>query len=234
MDKLMKTAHLVGALALVCGACSTPDNRHETQPAQVAAHASPKEPAPIAAAHPPAKPSPAVKPSPGAGASTSPAAKPASPSLAFQAQPGWKTEAPSSAMRKAQYSLPHAETDTEDANLIVYYFGSGGGGSKEANIERWAGQFTQPDGRDSAEALESSTRKVNGLDVYDVELAGTYVAETAPGSGVRVNKDGWHMLASIIDTPHGAYYVKLVGPNATIAHWATSYRAFVSSATLAP
>ena len=130
-------------------------------------------------------------------------------------------------MRKAQYRLPHVDSDGEDASLVVYFFG-GGGGSAQANIERWAGQFEQPDGSSSSAALRSETRDVNGLKTTEVELSGTYVAETAPGSGEHVRKEGWRMLASIVEASEGPYFVKLVGPQATVARWETSYRAFLS------
>lgn len=145
----------------------------------------------------------------------------------------WTPVATTSAMRKAQYALPRAEGDAQDASLVVYFFG-GQGGSREANLERWAAQFEQPDGRASKDVLTSSTRKVNGLDVLDVQLSGTYVAETAPGSGVRVREEGWRMLASIVDTPKGPYYVKLVGPGRTVERWSSAYRAFVSRLEYAP
>ena len=95
--------------------------------------------------------------------------------LAFTAQEGWVTEKATSPMRKAQYKLPHAEKDTEDASLVVYYF-AGQGGDFQANVDRWCSQFEQPDGKTSADALKSATRTVNGMTVHDVDLSGTYVA----------------------------------------------------------
>jgi hypothetical protein len=78
--------------------------------------------------------------------------------------------------------------------------------------------------------MKSSTRVVNGMKVTDVTLAGTYVAETSPGSGQRVREEGWRMLASILEAPSGAHYVKLVGPTATVARWEASYKSFVDAA----
>ena len=49
-------------------------------------------------------------------------------------------------MRVAQYKLPKAAGDSEDALLVVYYFGQGQGGSPQANIDRWIEQMKQPDG----------------------------------------------------------------------------------------
>ncbi len=161
-----------------------------------------------------------------------PAAAPAAAAtgaLAFTAQPGWVVEKPTSAMRKAQYTLPHVEKDTEDAALVVYFF-SGQGGDLQANLDRWCGQFEQPDGKPSTEVLKNSSRTVNGMNVHQADLSGTYVAETAPGSGEHVRKEGWRMLAAILEAMEGPYYAKLVGPAATVAKWEESFKSFVDAA----
>jgi hypothetical protein len=190
-------------LALALAACeSNPPATAKTAPAPVA------EP----------KPAPAPAPTPAATA----------PVLVLTPQKGWVVEQPANAMRKGQYTLPHADGDSEDATLIVHYFG-GQGGSKEVNLKRWASQFEQPDGSSSEEKLKSSTRTIAGMEVLDAELSGTYVAETAPGSGVHLNKPGWRMFAAIVATKDGPWYFKLVGPEATVAKWEASYQAFLAA-----
>lgn len=154
-------------------------------------------------------------------------ATPAIGELVFHAQHGWFEEHPSSTTRLVQYRLPRAGEDDEDATLVVYFFG-GQGGSKEANLERWTGQFEQPDGGASSSVLETSERTVNGMPVTEVALSGTYVAETSPGSGTRYRKEHWRMLAAIVEAPRGPHYVKVTGPEATVRRWEASYRAFVS------
>ena len=150
--------------------------------------------------------------------------------LLFTTQPGWVEEQPASTSRRAQYKLPKVEGDPEDGELVVYYFGEQAG-TVEANVERWCTQFALPDGGDPRAILLRRRSESNGRVVEEVELAGTYVAETAPGSGVRHDKPGFAMLAAIVSSDHGPYYVKLVGPKATIEHWRASFRAFVSSIT---
>src|SRR6478609_1907658 len=100
-------------------------------------------------------------------------------SLTFTAPPEWKPVTVSSSMRVAQWALPHAAGDSQDGELVVYYFG-GQGGSLDANIERWVGQMKQPEGRPSP--VKRDSRTINGLKVTLVDLTGTYVAEMAPGS----------------------------------------------------
>lgn len=160
-------------------------------------------------------------------------AAPASGALVFTAQHGWFAERPLNATRLAQYILPRTGQDTEDAALVVSFF-QGQGGSRESNLERWAGQFEQPDGRKSSDVIESAERAVHGMRVFEVALSGTYVAETAPGSGEHYRKQGWRMLAAIVDAPLGPHYVKLTGPEATVRHWESSYRAFISGLEARP
>jgi hypothetical protein len=64
--------------------------------------------------------------------------------------------------------------------------------------------------------------------VYELALTGTYVAETAPGSGVRVNKPGFALRAAILESDHGLYYVKLTGPAATVQQHAPAFADLVT------
>ena len=148
--------------------------------------------------------------------------------LTFAAPEGWRKVATTSSMRVADFALPHVDGDSEDAELVLYYFG-GGGGSVDANIQRWVGQMQQPDGRESSAVAKKETRKVNGLDVTLLDLTGTYVAEMSPGASEHNNKPRFRLRAAVIDTPKGAYYIKLTGPERTIAKWSPSFEQFVGS-----
>lgn len=156
---------------------------------------------------------------------------PAKPSgeLHFKAPAEWIVEKPSSSMRLAQYKLPKAEGDSEDASLVLYFFGENQGGSVEANLERWLSQFEQPDGSSSSSKAKLETITVNQLKISLVDLGGTYVAETAPGSGVRHNNPDYRMRAAVIETPRGAHYVKLVGPSKTVSRWEKAFNAYLQS-----
>ena len=153
--------------------------------------------------------------------------------IAFTTPDGWKTVKTSSAMRVAQYVVPRAAGDSQDAELVVYYFG-GSGGTVEANIERWVGQMNQPDGRPSAAVLKRQSRSVNGLKVTLVDVPGTYVAEMTPGSPQRHNSPNYHLRAAVIETSNGPYFIKLTGPAKTVAASEKQFDAFLSSVKLTP
>lgn len=131
-------------------------------------------------------------------------------------------------MRVAQYKLPKVAADAEDASLVLYYFGQGQGGTAAANIERWVDQMKQADGSAVKDAKEERF-ETNGLKVTTVDVSGTYVAETAPGSGTLNNSPGYRLRAAVIETPKGSYFVKLVGPEKTVTQWNDSFLSYLKS-----
>jgi hypothetical protein len=148
--------------------------------------------------------------------------------LKFTVPAGWIEEPRSSSMRVAQYKLPKAPADAEDASLVLYYFGQGQGGSTVANVERWVGQMKQTDGSAVTDAKQEQF-ETNGLKVTTVDVSGTYVAETAPGSGTFHNNAGYRLRAAVVESPNGSYFVKLVGPEKTVAQWNESFLSYLKS-----
>lgn len=149
--------------------------------------------------------------------------------LSYKAAEGWVVEKPSSSMRAAQYKLPRASGDAEDASLVLYYFGQGQGGATQANIDRWVNQIQQPDGSSSKERAKSQTLTVNGLQVTTVDVTGTYSAEMSPGSGDFTSKPNYRLRAAVVETPKGSYFAKLTGPEKTVAHWDQAFRDYLNS-----
>ena len=150
-------------------------------------------------------------------------------SLKFTVPAGWVEEERASSMRVAQYRLPKTSGDTEDASLVLYFFGQGQGGSTAANIERWIGQIQQADGSSSKDKAKEEKLEANGLKVTTVDVTGAYVAETAPGSGKFQNKPGYRLRAAVVETPKGSYFVKLVGPEKTVTQWNESFLSYLRS-----
>jgi len=150
--------------------------------------------------------------------------------ITLQADTEWRASTPGSNMRKAQFTLPRATGDPEDAELIIYYFGAGQGGSVEANLERWYTQFAQPDSSASADKAQVTRETVDGMELTTVDLSGTYIAPVMPGSAESYNKPNFRMLAAVLETSEGPYFFKLVGPEQTLAQSAQSFSQFMKSA----
>ena len=133
---------------------------------------------------------------------------------------GWESEEPANAMRRAQYKLPG---DLGDAELIVNYFGTGGAGGTEANLNRWRGQFAESDGG------ETRTLTVSGMTVTVLDISGTFVGMQRPMGGHSTPRSDQRMLAAIVESEDGAFYLKLVGPKDTVTSWSDSFDQFIQS-----
>jgi hypothetical protein len=136
-------------------------------------------------------------------------------------------------MRVAQFVIPRVAGDAADAELVIYYFGGSGGGV-DANIDRWIGQMQQPDGAPSATRAKRSTRTINGLKVSLVDVSGTYVAETTPGSAQRHNNPNFRLRAAVIETANGPYFIKLTGPARTVSASEADVERFLGSLKYQP
>ena len=90
---------------------------------------------------------------------------------------GWQSQ-DSAPFRVVTYTVPGASR-AGSAECIVYFFGAGQGGSVEANLDRWKGQFSQ-NGK-PAEA-KIAKRTVHGVPLTTIDLTGLY---TATGGQVR-------------------------------------------------
>ena len=150
--------------------------------------------------------------------------------LRLKAPDGWVSERPSSSMRVSQYQLPAAEGDAEAASLVVYYFGAGQGGSVDANLDRWISQMQSPDGRPSKDKAKTETTSANGMKVTLLDVAGTYAGGDMGGGGAAQTKPNFRMRAAVIETPKGAYFIKLVGPEKTVTRWDQAFQKFIRSA----
>ncbi len=133
--------------------------------------------------------------------------------LRFALPRDWVRVPASSDVRAAQFQIPRASGDQEDGEAILFFFGQSKGGGVEDNLERWYGQFTEPDGRPSREAAVVTIRTVNGLHVTSVDVPGTY---TGMGPTAKP-KPGFRLLAAVVEGSGGPWFWKAVGPGGTMA-----------------
>ena len=150
------------------------------------------------------------------------------PALHYDAPDDWIERPSESPMRVTEFRLPRVPGDSEDAELIVFYFGGSGGGV-EANLQRWIGQMEQPDGRSSFEVASTTGFEANGLAVTLLDVPGSYVAAVSPGSATRLSKPNFRLMAAVVETPVGPYFFKLIGPVRTVARWDSRFAAFLRS-----
>ena len=137
--------------------------------------------------------------------------------------------APQKPMRSATYIISPTQGDTDSAECAVYYFGATSGGAKQANLERWASQFEQPDGGSSMERAKFDEKTINGLPVSTIDLSGTYLVSSGPMMQVSGKKEGYRLLGAIVDGPQGSIFFKLTGPTKTVTASETDFKELVES-----
>ncbi len=131
---------------------------------------------------------------------------------------GWEERPVASEFIQAEYRVTG---ETGPARMTL----SSAGGTVDANLERWQGQFQR--GPNDA-APERDTVSVDGVEASIIELNGTFTD--------GFSKDGpqrnWCMLGAIIPTGPANFFLKLTGPRETVAAHRDEFRGMVKSARL--
>lgn len=145
--------------------------------------------------------------------------------LTFQVPASWKSQRPTSSMRKAQLRVAPVEGEKDEAELVVFVF-PGGAGTVEANVTRWQNQFKDDGG--NAPAVQSKTLKGKNTEVTRVEVAGRYLDPFA-NTGPRPN---FRLLGAIVTTDDAGYFLKMVGPDKTMKAISADFDKLIASISL--
>lgn len=151
--------------------------------------------------------------------------------LRFAVPRTWDRVPAASDFRAAQWKVHPVAGDREDTEVVLFFFDKGKGGSVDENLERWYGQFSEPDGRTARDAAVVTVRTVNGLRVTAVDLPGTYKPGQMPSGPLPPPKHDFRMLAAVIEGEDGPWFLKMTGPQRTIAAAKADFDAVVASLT---
>jgi hypothetical protein len=89
-----------------------------------------------------------------------------------------------------------------------------------------------PDGGDAAGTAIRSKLTTNGFEVHFVEVDGTYMQSMGGGpmTGGRTEaKEGYRMVAAIVEAPGGNVFIKLTGPDTTARKMEEDLREMIGS-----
>lgn len=138
----------------------------------------------------------------------------------------WKETPPTSPMRTKQLTVPgKGGENAGDAELVIFYFGEGQGGSVEDNLARWKKQFEPPAGKTVDDISKTETVKLAskpataaaGSAATLLDISGTYLFKSRPmDPGPGEPRPNHRMLAAVLPTPKGNYFIRLVGPEKTV------------------
>jgi hypothetical protein len=204
-----------GAVIVVAGMVALFRTERAPEPAGTAQSESPRPDTalPSAPRDHPATPAPqGPRPLEGAGANDEPA-------ITWKVPAGWQPVPNPNGMRLATYDVTDS-AGGDRAEVSV----SRAGGSTDANIQRWQGQFADaPEGR-------RAERNVRGLPVTLVEITGTYSSGgMMPGTAPASPHPGWSLVAAIVQTSATSYFFKMIGPAAKVRAARAAFDALVDS-----
>ncbi len=132
----------------------------------------------------------------------------------------WQKVDHPSRMRLGTFQIPPVEGDEQPAELAVYSF-PGGGGSVDANIRRWIGQF---DARGRTSKVTQG--RAGDHEYVVVDVSGTWQQPIGPPIRRQTRPvPNSRMLAVILMHNTGVFYLKLTGPAATVSAQADALRA---------
>jgi hypothetical protein len=160
---------------------------------------------------------------------------PAVTPLAWDAPGTWTlvTEGQRSGPKKAVYKIPKVGNDKEEAELTVFFFGTGSEGDVSKRFSEWFGEF---DGNVGATAQRESF-EARGLKVEMADAAGTFKIALGPKVGpqkkapMQMVKENYRLLGAVVKTPdRGNWFFKLVGPNETVQAARSAFRSLLESA----
>lgn len=132
---------------------------------------------------------------------------------------------PTSSMRLAEFSV--ARTDGTSAEVIVFFFGAGQGGSVEANVARWSSQFTGADGGPVAPRV--GTLDGTNFPTTVAEFEGTYARGVGAGPGAAAALPDQGLVAAVVETPSGSIFLQLVGDRPAVADARADFLELVGS-----
>jgi hypothetical protein len=137
----------------------------------------------------------------------------------------WKQEKATSKNRTHHFRIPHVADDKADAELIIFFFGTGSGGSADANVKRWKGMFIPPEGKEIDDVSKVENFKIGKVDVTYLDVQGTYKFKERPDPRLKEELRPDHrMLGVVFESPNGPYFIRLVGPIKTVTE---NQKAFV-------
>jgi hypothetical protein len=140
--------------------------------------------------------------------------------LHWTAPAPWKIEG-QRPMRAATYTVAPEAGDKDPAECAVYFFGVGQGGSVQANLDRWKGQFKPSDAK-------ISKATVHTLPVTRIDVSGEYSGMGGPMAQAAA-KPAYRLLGAIVEGPGGNIFIKFTGPAKTVAANQQKFEALLAS-----
>lgn len=141
--------------------------------------------------------------------------------ILWEAPSQWEPRQQTNDMRFAEYAM---DSDEGTAEVVVFYFGPGGAGGVDANLDRWASQL-----QGGPQPIRA-TRDVEGMTVHTLDAAGTYHTDMPMGGATEPMEDQ-RLLGAIAEASAGLFFFRMLGDEAVVTSQEEAFDEFVDSLT---
>lgn len=132
--------------------------------------------------------------------------------MSLEAPKEWVRKKPRTSIVEHEFGAPSGKADIAEGRFTVM----AAGGGLEANIERWASQFSPDEGAPAKERVKVQKLKIAGQEVHYVDISGTFKDQAGPFAPATA-RPNYRLLGAIIVTEKlGTQFLKLTGPKETI------------------
>ena len=153
--------------------------------------------------------------------------------LRWDAPGTWtRLDVPPGRAERAAYQLDRVGDEKGNAEVHVFFFGTGSGGDPARAFREWFDQF---DG-DAGGGAVRERFTAHGFEVETVEVGGTYKVDLAPRhptkkvSPVQMIKKDYRLLGAVVKTPdRGNWFFKLTGPENAVQAARSAFRGMLES-----
>ena len=123
----------------------------------------------------------------------------------------WKLQSPANKFRAYQFGVG-------DAELVISFFGEGGGGNPNDNVKRWQGQFLPPEGKTIEEASKVEKFKVGPAELTCLDVQGTFLSKNPPfdPNAKTERKADFRRFGVYFSCDGGPFFITLTGPAKTL------------------
>jgi hypothetical protein len=135
----------------------------------------------------------------------------------------WEWVESASQMRKAQLKLTDPASKT-NADVAFYYFGPGGAGGVQANVDRWLNQFAEPKEQIKAKVENTTVGKTK---VTYVQVEGTYKGGMPGGPTTPI--PGYALIGAILESDQGNVFVRMTGPKELVKSAMADFKKMIES-----
>ena len=130
----------------------------------------------------------------------------------FVAPGSWKKVKPKFQFYHAEFSIPKVEGDPNDGRITF----SQVGGSIDANLDRWVGQFKDLK-NDDADSVKKVAKEFADTPVQIIHIKGTFMEGAGGPFGKKTEREDYVLMGAALETGSGSnVYIKAYGPSKTM------------------